>query len=114
MKVVRIEYPTALSKIEDIENDNIDVFVELEDGITYVVVVSTPMNYYWYMEKENKNHYCGVPDIIVKKLSEEIITEAIHEYAKGDAYWLKSYYLSGLMDIDAINKCLLNVQGMDK
>jgi len=103
MKVVKIKFPTALSKINDIENDNLDVFVELEDGFTYVVVVSTPKNFYWYMEKENKNHYCGAPDIIVKKLTEEIITEAIEEYAKDDAYWLKCYYLPGVIDIDTLN-----------
>jgi len=101
---VKIEFPTALSKIKDIENDNLDVFIELEDGFTYVVVVFTPKNYYSYMEKENKNYYCGCPNIIVKKLTKEIITEAINEYAKDDAYWLKCYYLPGVIDIDTLNQ----------
>lgn len=70
MKVIKIEYPTQLSEICDIEDDNIDVFVELEDGITYTVVVSTPKNYYDYMARESVDFYCGVPDIISKKTNE--------------------------------------------
>ena len=104
MKVVKIEYPTALSKIEDVENDNIDVFVELEDGFEYVVVVFTPKNYYWYMDKEDKDYFCGCPNIVVKKLTHENISKAIEEYASGDAYWLKYYHLSGGIDIGTLNK----------
>ena len=107
MKVVKIEFPIKLSQIDDIENDNLDVFVELEDGFTYVVVIFTPKNYYWYMEKENTNHYCGAPAIIVKKLTEEIIREAINEYAKDDAYWLKYYHLSGILDIKMMNRYIM-------
>ena len=106
MKVAGIEFPTALSKIEDIENDNVDVIVKLDDGTTCVVVVFTPKNYYWYMEKENKNHYCGGPNIVVKKLTEEIIKKAINEYAENDAYWLKYYHLAGVIDIETMNKCI--------
>ena len=32
MKIKTIEYPTSLEKITDPFNDNIDVFVETEDG----------------------------------------------------------------------------------
>jgi len=104
MKVVKIEFPTELSEFDDIENGNLDVFVELEDGFTYTVVIFTPKNYYSYMEKENTNHYCGVPNIIVKKLTEETITEAINEYASDDAYWLKYYHLAGGLDINTMNR----------
>ncbi|MDQ0196435.1 hypothetical protein [Paenibacillus wynnii] len=44
MKVKKIEYPTALSKIVDIHDNNMDVFIELEDGTHITVVVSTPLN----------------------------------------------------------------------
>ncbi|WP_214481729.1 hypothetical protein [Bacillus sp. SM2101] len=44
MKIKNIEFPTALEKVKDIEDDNIDVFVELEDGMTYTLVVATPKN----------------------------------------------------------------------
>ena len=110
MNVKKIDFLTDLSMIEDIEDYNIDVLVELEDGFTCVVVVSTPKNYYWYMEKENVNHYCGVPDIIVKKITEEIVTEAIKDYAKDDAYWLKSYYLPGVIDIETLNQLIKTIK----
>jgi hypothetical protein len=44
MLVKSISFPTYLKDITDIENDNIDVFVEVEDGYTYTVVVATPKN----------------------------------------------------------------------
>ena len=104
MKVVKIEYPTALSKIKDIRNDNIDVFVELEDGTEYVVVVSTPQNFNWYMDKESIDFFCGVPSIIVRELTKETIEEAIHAYASDEAYWLKYYHLSGLIDTKTLDQ----------
>lgn len=67
MNIKKIEYPTSLSEIKDITNDNIDVFVELEDGSTYVLVVATPKNLYWCMENENVDFLCGCPQIIVKE-----------------------------------------------
>jgi hypothetical protein len=39
MRLVRIKYPTYFDDI-DIENDNIDVFVELDDGMTYKLLPS--------------------------------------------------------------------------
>lgn len=52
MNIKNIKYPIPLSKVKDIENDNIDVFVEADDGMTYTFVATTPKNYYWYMEKK--------------------------------------------------------------
>lgn len=99
MKIKDIKFPTPLSEIKDIENDNIDVSIELEDGIVYTVVVSTPKNLIWYMEKENKNYIeASPPDIIVRTLTEENIREAVESYAEGDGYWLKLYYLAGVKE----------------
>jgi len=99
MKISHIKYPTPISAIKDIENDNIDVFVELEDGITCTVVVATPKNLLWYMEKEGKQYIeAGVPYIIVKELTEENIKSALESYAENDAYWLKLYHLAGESD----------------
>lgn len=108
MKINKIEFPTPLSEIADIENDNLDVFIELEDGFSYNVVVSTPKNLIWYMEKENLNYIpAAPPDIIVKSLTENNIIEAIKNYAQDDAFWLKLYYLSGTnrkaFDIEKMN-----------
>lgn len=90
MKVSKIEYPTALSKIADIDNHNVDVFIELEDGTHITVVVSTPDNLRSYMDKENLNFIPATqPDIIVKSLTEDNIKQAIDNYAEGDTFWVK-------------------------
>ena len=44
MLIKSISFPTPLEDIKDIEDDNIDVFVELEDGYTHTVVVATSKN----------------------------------------------------------------------
>ena len=80
MLIKSISFPTYLE--EDIENSNIDVFVELEDGYTYTVVVATAKNIESLMDKEKMNYFePGYPFIIVKKLTKEIISEAIEAYA---------------------------------
>ena len=47
MEIKEISFltPTAVEEIKDIENDNLDVFVELEDGYTCTVVVGTCLLY---------------------------------------------------------------------
>ena len=49
MFIKSISFPTYLEDITDIENSNIDVFVELEDGYTYTVVVATAKNSMSYL-----------------------------------------------------------------
>ncbi len=95
MKIKSITYPTALHNGVNIEDDNIDVFVELEDSRTFCVVVATYKNIATQMEN-SKTDYLegGCPQIIVKKLTHEIVEEAINSHAKEDAYWLKIYGLS--------------------
>jgi hypothetical protein len=41
MKVKEISFPIPLKDVEDIYNDNIDVFVDLENGRSYTVIVGT-------------------------------------------------------------------------
>ena len=115
MKIINIEFPMYFNDIEDIENDNIDVFVELEDGVTYTMVVSTPKNYYWYMDKEELDYIPpSPPDIIVRSLTKENITKAIEAFAEEDAYWLKLYFLSGdtngVFDVNRMNKMLAQIK----
>ncbi|GBF32466.1 hypothetical protein DCCM_0662 [Desulfocucumis palustris] len=96
MKIVKISYPTPLSDVKDIENDNIDVFIEMEDRMTYTVVVATPKNILLQMDNEGLDYLpAGPPCIFVKKLTEENIANAIKTYVKDDAYWLKLYFLAG-------------------
>lgn len=108
MKIINIDFPTPLSEINDVENDNVDVFVTLEDGMTYTVVAITPKNLAEYMNKENLNFIpASSQNIIVNKLTEEIIREALENYVQDDALWLKLIFLSS--DIkDYINQISLN------
>ncbi len=96
MKIKKISYVEPLAKIKDIEDDNIDVFVEDDKGMVYTFVVTTPKNYYWYMDKEGLDFIpAAPPDIIVRSLTEENIKQAIESYLEEDGYWFKVYYLSG-------------------
>ena len=105
MLVKNIIFPTSLEKIEDIKNDNIDIFVELENGWTYTMVVATPLNLLSLMKKDSKDFLNpSGPFIIVSKLTKDIIHRAIKEYAQNDAYWLKVYYLSTEFDIGTLDK----------
>lgn len=106
MNIKEITYPTPLSQIEDIEDDNIDVFVELDDNISYVVVAITPKNYYTLMEKEQVDYFYGAPNIVVKKLTEENIERALKKFASDDAYWLKLYHVAGVFDIENLDQVI--------
>lgn len=109
MKVLNVGYPTPLSEITDKENDNIDVFIELEDDSKITIVVSTPENLISQMNKENVNYLTAPqPEIIVKPLTHENIKMAIEEYADGDAFWLKLLFVASIdrnvTNMDAVNQ----------
>lgn len=106
MLVKSISFPTYLEDITDIENSNIDVFVELEDGYTYSVVVATVKNIQSLMDKEKMNYFePGYPFIIVKKLMKDIIAETLKAYAENnDGYWLKLYHFAGKINKTVFNK----------
>lgn len=96
MKIKNIEWPLYFDRIEDVNNDNIDVFVELEDGMSYTMVITTPKYYYEYMDKERLDYIpASPPEIIVRRLTKENIRKAIETYVEDNAYWLKLYFLAG-------------------
>jgi len=102
MKIKRIEFA---EEITDVNNDNIDVFVENEDGYTYTIGVGTPQDFLEEMEQEKTNFVRpGTRMIIVKKLTKEIVTEAIQAYAEDDGYWLKLHQFADSIDISILNK----------
>lgn len=89
-----------LSTIEDIENDSIDVCVDSEDGYTYTVSLCTPKYFLQKMDQETNNFFPpGQMEIIVRKLTKEIITEAIEAYAENNAFWLKLHHFG--IEIDS-------------
>ena len=100
MVVKSISFVTEWEDNPGIEHQNIDVFIELEDGYTYVLVVATPKNIKYLMEKDKINYFePGHPFLIVKELTKEIIEEAAKAYAKeSDEYWLKFYHFAGKID----------------
>lgn len=91
MKVVSIEYPTSPEKCNKL-NDSIDVFVTLENGNTYCVVVATIG---WLCNYAVTGYApSGAPFIIVKELEPQLIEKAISQYSEDDAYWLRVYSMS--------------------
>ena len=98
---------THLNEIKDVYNSNIEVFVTLQDGFPLTLVVGTPKNLQYLMEKDKVNFYGpGLPWIIVRKLTKEIIQEAIKAYIddKPEGYWLKLYHFALDIDIAVLNQ----------
>lgn len=92
MKVESITFLSDLNDVKDIFDDNIDVSVNLENGQNYVLVVGTPKNLVRLMENEKSDFLSpGDPIVIVKKMTKEVIEQAIKAYAEDDAYYLKFY-----------------------
>lgn len=99
MKIKKITYPTSINEVVDILNDNIDVFVETQDGMHFTVTVCTPLFYLSYMEKEGLDYVpASPPDIIVKELTHDNISKALENFCEDDGYWMKAYFLLGITD----------------
>ena len=77
-----LTFPTPLDML-DRANDNVDVFVELEDGKRYVFVVATPNNLSCLMRKDNIAYIKpGAPFLFVEELTEvniRAVVEAVME-----------------------------------
>ena len=97
MKIRTISFPSEnqLEKVNPL-NDNIDVFVETEDGERFAMTVCTPHFYNSFMEKE-KLHFlpAAPPDVIVEELTYENIEKALQTYCEDNGYWMKLYFLAG-------------------
>ena len=102
MKIKRIEF---IDEIIDPHLDNVDVMVENEDGYMYTIVACTPGDLLKQMKEDKLNFIMpDTPRIIVKKLTEKIVREAIEVYAENDGYWLKLYQFGDDIDISVLNK----------
>ena len=92
MRIESINFLGPIEDIDDIFDYNMDVSVNLENGQNYVVVVGTPKNLLRLMENEKSDFLSpGDPIVIVKKMTKEVIEQAIKAYAEDDAYCLKFY-----------------------
>lgn len=94
-----------IDEITDIENDCIDVCVDSEDGYTFTVSIATPKYLLRRMDEE-KSNFSKPNDlfIVVRKLTQEIITETLEAYAEGDAFWLKLQAFSYSIDISVFDE----------
>ena len=92
MRVESINFLGPIEDIEDIFDYNMDVSVTLENGQNYVIVVGTPKNLLKLMANEKSDFLSpGDPIVIVKKMTKEVVEEAIQAYAEDDAYCLKFF-----------------------
>lgn len=104
MLIKSIKIDTELKTIEDLENDNVDVSIELEDGREYNVLVVTYKNILSLMNDEESDFLFPMgPMIVVKELNMENIERAIEAYAEDDADWLKLYHLATSIDAKTLN-----------
>ena len=90
-----------LKQLKDPFNSNVEVFVTFKDGLTVTIIVGTPQNLEYQMTKIQSNFYGpGLPWVIVKELTPEIINEAIQGYMDScpNGYWLKLYYFWNDLD----------------
>ena len=103
--VKTISFPSSLKNIENIYDDNLDVFVELQDGSEYTVIVATPKNLLTLMNRHEMDFLePGCPFVIVRELTMEVIEKAIHAHAQDNAYWLKLHHFSGNITNDMFEK----------
>src|SRR6056300_1102301 len=94
-----------IDEITDIENDSIDVCVESEDGYTYTVSIATTKNLLQRMDQE-KSNFSNPSElvIVVRKLTQEIITETLEAYAEDNAFWLKLHQFASKIDISVFDE----------
>ena len=104
---MRIKEIRFIDEVGDVNNDNIDVGVVFDDNHSYTIIIRTPQNLIKEMQQEKTNFIePSTPTIIVKKLTKEIITEAVEAYldADDDGYWLKLCQFGDNIDISVLNQ----------
>ena len=94
-----------LDEITDIENDSIDVCVDSEDGYTFTVSIATTKHLLQRINEEKSNF--SNPNkliIVVRKLTQEIITETLESEAEDNAFWLKLHEFASEIDISVFDE----------
>ena len=77
----------------------------MRDGYTFTVSIATAKNCLQRMDQEKSNFSNpGELVIVVRKLTQKIITEALEAYAEDDAYWLKLYQFASEIDISVFDE----------
>nr|QYB19057.1 hypothetical protein [Climaconeis cf. scalaris] len=105
VKKISVLTKNSLKEFLDPEDGNIDVFVELENGSKFVLVMATPKNLIYLMDKDKMDFLePDDPFVIVRSLTKKIIKEAVNSYAKDNGYWLKYYHFGGGVNITVFNR----------
>ena len=102
---MRIKNIRIIDEIVDSEDDSVDVYVDFEDGQSFTVSITT-IKYLLQRMDEAKRNFSN-PDeftIIVRKLTEEIVTETLEAYAEDNAFWLKLHAFASEIDISVLDK----------
>lgn len=78
-----------------LEKYDVDVFIQLQDGETYTVIVRTAKNLEYLTEKGKIDLLLlHQPFVAVRKLTRKIIEGAVEIYVEDGGYWLKFYHLA--------------------
>jgi hypothetical protein len=91
LQIAKIEFPSPLDEVNP-ENDNIDVFLHLDDGRVYSFVIATPNNTFQIMDNEGVDYFFGIPPLFVRALTRENVEKAIRAIlAEDGGRWLEVY-----------------------
>lgn len=86
-----IIFPTAFDRI-NLDNDNMDVLVQTENGKQYTFVVATPDNVKYLMKKDNVPFLKpGLPFLFVEKLTETNIRMVVESLLEEDEQLIRVY-----------------------
>ena len=84
-------YPTKISELHDVYNDNIDVCITLENGSMFTLVFITPENLKAIMQKSNTMYVdFRFKFIVIEYISEGIIQSVIEEIISDE--YFRNYY----------------------
>ena len=104
---MKIDFDFDFNKLQNIDNECIDVNATLDDGRTYTVQLIRYQNLLSSMEEDQVNFNFIppiAPSIIVKELTMETIEAAIKYYVEErDGYWLKFCHLGTEIDDKTLN-----------
>ena len=99
LKIKKLEIVTSegWDGIPDITDYNLDVFVTLNTGDKFVFTVVTPKNFLTIMKDDgDMNFYDGLPMIVVKKITYDVVFETLTKFLEEDnGYLFKLYALAG-------------------
>ena len=98
----------------DLLDDSLDVLVFLEDEhcsteFAYEIEVTTPQGLSAIIEESGNSFLLpSYPYVIVSKLTDEIIHDAIQSFidTRDNSYWLKLYHVTATLNIEDINEIL--------